>query len=157
MDTRLYTDSELDALRDMPKHVENPKARWADKPTSRPGHRQRTFRASASGEGDFEFIVFQRTSLSDQHDFSCGLVWTPRNGPRLPLARYNGPGHEHGDIFFRPHIHLASARAIKDGRKPDSEAEETKRFETVEGALACLISDCAVTGLSAEPDQPRLI
>ena len=32
MITRLYTDVELDALRTMPKHVRNPRARWLKSP-----------------------------------------------------------------------------------------------------------------------------
>lgn len=157
MDTRLYTDKELDDLRTMPKRVTNPGARWAEKPKARPGHRQRMFRAFGSSDKDVGFEIFQRVSLSDEHDFSCGLVWMPRGSPRLPLARYNGPAHDHHDIHCRPHIHHATARAIAEGRKPDSEAEETNRFITSEGALACLIEDCFVTGLTADPDQPRLL
>ena len=53
-------------------------------------------------------------------------------------------------------LHRASERAISAGRKPESEAEETDRFETLEGALACLIEDFNVSGLTARPDEPRL-
>ena len=72
------------------------------------------------------------------------------------LARYNGPGHEHGDIAFRPHIHRATEQAIADGLRPDSHAQETDRFDSLQGALACLIVDCAVSGLHASSDQPSL-
>lgn len=155
METRLYTDTELEDLRTMPKRVSNPGARWTEKPKGRPTHRQRVFHATGLSTGDIRFLVFQRISLSDQEDFSCGLVWIRRGG-RLPLARYNGPGHDHGDILHSPHIHRTSERAIATGKKPDSEAEETNRFHTIEGALACLITDCAVKGLQARPDQPRI-
>lgn len=43
------------------------------------------------------------------------------------------------------------------GKKPESEAEETNRFETLEGALACLIEDFNLTGLRAQHDKPRLL
>ncbi len=42
------------------------------------------------------------------------------------------------------------------GKKIDSHAEETPRYRTLEGALACLIEDCNVRGLTAESDQPEL-
>ena len=91
----------------------------------------------------------------DKLDFSCGLVCVSR-GDRLILARYNGPGHEHGDITFRPHIHRATEQAIADGLRPDSHAQETHRFDSLQGALACLTVDCAVSGLHAPSDQPSL-
>lgn len=155
MITRLYTDFELNALRTMPKRVTNPGARWLKKPKRKPGHRQRTFRAAAVEENNRAFLIFQRQGLLDEFDFSCGLVCIFHR-ERLVLARYNGPGHEHGDIAFRPHIHCATEQAIADGLQPDSHAKETDRFDSLNGALACLISDCAVTGLPAPLNQRPL-
>ena len=74
----------------------------------------------------------------------------------MTLARYNGPSHQHGDILYRPHIHRATARAIAAGKRAEREAEETDRFETLEGALACLIQDFHLTGIDAQFDHPRL-
>ena len=93
----------------------------------------------------------------DHSDFSCGIVYMALDGSRLTLARYNGPGHEHGDILYRTHIHRATERAIAAGMKPEREAEETDRYGTLEGALACLIDDFNVVGLNAAHDQPRLL
>ena len=42
------------------------------------------------------------------------------------------------------------------GKKPESEAEETDRFSTLEGALACLIDDFRVSGIRARHDEPQL-
>ncbi len=42
------------------------------------------------------------------------------------------------------------------GKKPERGAEETDRYVTLEGALACLIEDYSVMGIQAERDQPRL-
>lgn len=36
MNTKLYTQSELEVLRNMPKRVTNPRARWVEKPKRRP-------------------------------------------------------------------------------------------------------------------------
>ena len=35
-------------------------------------------------------------------------------------------------------------------------AEETTRYETLEGALACLIEDFRLSGIRANPDHPSL-
>ena len=148
---RPYTDEELVALRQMPKRVATPRARWVEKP----GHRQRNF--AVVGDGEARFSVYQRQNLRDEQDFSCGIAFLPPSGQRLTLARYNGPSHRHGDIAYRPHIHRATERAIMAGRKPESEAAETDRFRTLEGALACLIDDFELSGVSATPDAGRLL
>lgn len=157
MNARLYTDEELDALRSIPKRVTNPGARWLEKPKKRTGHRQRSFQALGQRGQEHRFSVYQRQNLDDENDFSCGISYLPPASPPLTLARYNGPSHEHGEIAYRPHIHRVSERAIAAGRKPGSEAKETDRFETPEGALACLIEDFNPSGLKAQPDHPRLL
>ena len=157
MDTKLYTDEELDALRSMPKRVTNPRARWLRKPRLRPVYKQRTFEVSSQQEPTSRFSVYLRQNLSDLYDFSCGITYLPDNGSPLTLARYNGPSHVHGEIAYRPHIHRASVQAIADGKKPESNAKETDRFDTLEGALACLIQDFKVHGIQALHDQPRLV
>ena len=115
------------------------------------------YQAVGQLDQEVRFSVYQRQSLADDSDFSCGISYHPRGGPSLTLARYNGPSHEHGDIAYRPHIHRASERAIAAGKKPESEAAETDRFETLEGALACLIADFHLVGLTAQLDNPRLL
>ena len=155
--TRAYTDKELADLASMPKRVTNPGARWSDKPKSRPVHRQRTFQAVAQQDQETRFSVYQRQNLADPSDFSCGISYHPPGAPPLTLARYNGPSHEHGDITYRTHIHRASERAIAAGKKPEFEAEETNQFETLEGALACLIEDFNLAGLKAQRDNPKLL
>ena len=157
MVTKLYTEAELDALRSMPKKITNPRARWLEKPKARPTHRQRSFQVSGGDDEDARFLVYQRQNLEDEQDFSCGIAYLPRGAPLLTLARYNGPSHEHGDIVYRTHIHRASEKAIAAGRKAESDAAETDRFESLEGALACLMEDFNVSGLRTRPDTRRLI
>ena len=154
MTTHLYTDDELDLLRTTRKKVVNPGAHWSDKPAGAPAHRQRSFKGH--GEDDSRFEIYQRQNIMDGADFSCGIALLLPNGSKLTLARYNGPGHEHGDIFYRPHIHRATARSIASGKKPEREAKETDRFGTLEGALASLIDDFNIVGLSASHDESRL-
>lgn len=59
-------------------------------------------------------------------------------------------------IAYRPHIHRASERAILAGRKPESHATETDRFQSLEGALACLVEDFNVCGLNSKDSHPQL-
>ena len=156
MNVRLYTKAELEGLRALPKRVTNPRARWLEKPKARPAHRQRNFQAVGQQDETARFLIYQRRNLADESDFSCGITYLARDGSSLTLARYNGPGHEHGAIAYRPHIHRATEEAIAAGGKPEREAEETERYETLEGALACLIDHFNLDGISARHDQPGL-
>jgi len=140
------TEAELDALRSMTKRVTNPGARWSDKPGH--GDKQRNFQVRGGDDDGEGFGIYQRQNLNDRYDFSCGISYLPRGGKSLSLARYYGPSHIHGDIDYQPHIHRASERAIAAGKMPDREATATDRFDSIEGALNCLIEDFNVTGLN---------
>lgn len=148
----LLSDDDLKAYLSHPKRIINPRARWHDKP----GHRQRNYSAVSKNDDAVRFRIYLRQNPNDEKDFSCGLALIPKGGKSISLARYNGSSHRHGSISYRCHIHHATAAAIKAGKKPDGHAEETDRYRTLGGALACLIEDCAVQGLTAEPDQPEL-
>ena len=135
-----------------------PGARWSNKPRSDPVQKQRIYLATGTAEGDrqHEFLIYQRQSLRDKLNHSCGILYLPTGGAKLTLARYNGPSHEHGHIRYKCHIHRATEGAILAGRKAEEEAEETTRYVTVEGALACLIEDFSLSGISASHDLPDL-
>ncbi len=141
----------------MPKRVVNPGARWLEKPKASPVHRQRNLEARSQPDASRHFSIYQRQNINDQNDFSCGIAYLAPGSRPLTLARYNGPSHRHGDINYRTHIHRASHQAIAAGRKPESEAEETDRYTTLEGALACMIDDFNLSGINAQCDAPRLI
>ena len=115
---------------------------------------QRNF--SAEAEGGAVYWIYQRQNLDDERDFSCGLALVQRGGKPLTLVRYNGSNHAHGEIRYCCDIHRATAVALAAGRRIDSYAEETDRYRTLEGALACLIEDCAVRGVSARFDEQDL-
>ena len=154
MTVKLYDEDELTGLQSMAKRVTNPGARWH----SKPGHSQRNFQIVAGPEGETRFSIYQRRSERDASDFSCGIALLPLGGGRLTLARYNGPSHIHDEIKFQPHIHRATAQAIAAGKKPESEAEETDRFTTLDGAFRCLLDDFRVEGISRpELDQRKLL
>ena len=154
MYTHPYTDDELAQLKAMPKQATNPGARWQEKPRLAPAHRQRNFQVVA--QTDVRFAIYQRQNLADDADSSCGIRYCPLGSVPIVLARYNGSGHTHGDIVYRPHIHGTTAAAILAGRRPEYEASETDRYTTLEGALACLLEDYSVTGINARRDEPRL-
>ena len=149
--TLLLSNDDLDALRSTSKRVTNPGARWTEKPGR---HRQRNYHAESEDGGRYR--IYLRQNLDDPRDFSCGLALLHRGGKPLSLIRYNGSSHPHGDIRYRCHVHRATAEALVVGRKIDSHAEETDRYNTLEGALACLIDDCGVQGLSARHDEGDL-
>ena len=164
MTIKLYTEEELEKLRHMRKLVTNPGARWLKKPIHKPVHRQRSFKASSEQDENpvavegavHRFEIYQRQNIRDDKDFSCGIAYLPHGGSRLTLARYNGPSHQHEDIDYLTHIHNATERAIVAGKRPERKAKETDRYETLSGALACLIEDFSLTGITADFDHPRL-
>lgn len=157
METGIYTDEALAELRGVEKRMSAGSARWSEKPKESPVHRERSYKVAAmKGDAEYRFEIYERQNLRDEDDFSCGIDYVSLHGSRLKLARYNGPSHEHGDIVFKPHIHLANERVIISGRRPDSEAKETNRFKTLGGALACLIEDFNVQGINAQHDNERL-
>jgi len=79
-----------------------------------------------------------------------------KSGETLTLARYNGSSHRHGEIEYACHIHRATEEAIREGRKPESHAEQTTRYHRLSGALDCLVNDFHIEGLETQPDQPEL-
>lgn len=147
----LLSNDALDRLRSASKRVRNPGARWLEKPG-----RQKKRNFNAVTDDETVYRIYQRLNLDDDRDFSCGLALTRRGGKPLSLVRYNGANHVHGKIRYVCHIHRATSEALAAGGKVDSHAEGTDRYKTVEGALACLIEDCGVEGLSANHDERDL-
>ena len=147
----LMSNDELDGLRSASMRVTNPGARWHEKPGR---HRQQNF--TAETESGVVFRIYLRQNLDDDQDFSCGLALHRRGGKPLSLVRYNGPSHVHGEIRYRCHIHRATAEAMTAGRKVDGHAEATDRYRILDEALACLVADCGVRGLTAQHDERDL-
>lgn len=94
--------------------------------------------------------------------FSCGLSWVTPGGETLTLLRYNGGAHQHVNKMEAEqlervcHIHRATERYIKAGKKAEGFAEATTKFSTLKGALHCLVIDANIKGISTEPDMPVL-
>ena len=94
--------------------------------------------------------------LSGWFDDYCGIWYWTETGAQMVLARYNGPSHRHGSIRFKPHIHKVTEEVLAAGKRPDSEATETDRYTTLQGATDCLIEDFNVTGFSHRVQQAEL-
>jgi len=151
------TDEKISTLLAMPKQVTNANARLKTKP----GHTQRTFNVKAMDGTDllFELFVRQNAHPGMEDDFSAGLNWIAPNGEVLTLCRYNGGSHGHPNHLERtalpraPHIHRATERYVRAGRKAEGFAETTTRYNTADGALHCLVKDCNISGINTRPDD----
>jgi len=144
------TDEDFRELKRLPKSLgktlqrDTAKMHWSDKR----GHLQADCKAFHEKDGsvmEFDIYLRQNTDLKMHDDFSCGIIYK-----KLHLARYNGSSHRHPNdkrhahpVIARGicHIHEISEKALKEGKKPEHYANPTKRYETVEGALRCLIAD----------------
>lgn len=150
MDITSLTDALIANLLAMPKRVRNPRARQVPKAK----HLEHNYEVEAV-DGGHQFMLIARQSTKIEANFSSGLVWLPAPGQRVVLTRYNGFDHVHGnpleghEFEFKCHIHLATERYIKIGRKPEMFAEPTERYATLADALKCLVADCNISGLGS--------
>jgi len=151
------TDDKIADLLNCPKHLVNPQV----KSKIKDGHEQVNYRAKALDNSDHEFEIYKRQNLREgmEDDFSCGISWISPNGETLTLKRYNGPSHDHPNhlekqrLGYTYHIHIATEKYIKANRKAEGFAFVTDKYNTIEGALHCLITDCKISGISTTPDN----
>ena len=111
------------------------------------GHRERELDINGTSGGRYRLIL--RQSAINPLDFSVILASFPTQSNTLfRLCRYNGKSHEHTNIletqvFYDFHIHRATERYQRSGLREDSFAEPSRRYQDFNGALRCLIQDCA--------------
>jgi len=150
------TDTKIAELIAMPKRVNNPGSRSKTKD----GHEQYNYKLQSQVD-DYEFELYTRQNLRGgmEEDFSCGLSWLAPNGESFTLKRYNGSAHKHKNhlegntLEYRPHIHLSTEKYVQANRKAEGFAEETNRYNSLQGALHCLVTDCNITGIKTEADS----
>lgn len=150
------TDNKIAELITMPKRVSNPGSRSKTKD----GHEQYNYKLQSQTE-ELEFELYTRQNLREgmEEDFSCGLSWLAPNGESFTLKRYNGPDHKHknhleGNLLeYKPHIHISTEKYVKANRKAEGFAEETNRYNSLQGAMHCLVTDCKISGIKTEPDN----
>ena len=151
------TDERIEKLLRMAKRVTNPTARTVQDAN----HDKRDYIVESS-DGLEKFSLFVRQSKTVEDDFSCGLIWLPAGGERLILARYNGSSHEHPNrleqtkISFACHVHRATERYIQANLKPESFATESADYQTCNGALHALVTECNINGIETNADHPEL-
>ncbi len=159
MGLETLTDEKIFDLLQIRKRVTNPGIRQKEQGK----HTQRDWKAVDDETGDLNFSLFTRQHLHLENDFSTGLIWHMPSGETVTLCRYNGPSHRHRNtiegkqIDYICHIHKASERYIRAGKKPEIFAEETDRYHSLKGALYCLLLDCNIHGVQSIPDEPRLL
>lgn len=145
------SDDDLDRLRQERKRVENPNARW----TRRQMNERKDY--IVHGDSGAHYKVYVRRSLYDALQYTAGIAVVRPDGTVLTLARYNG-SHFHGSARMTPHVHRTTARAIREGLKPECGAAPTARYQDVEAALRCLAQDFRVDGLPGiDPDERLLL
>jgi hypothetical protein len=156
MSIESVSQTKIDELLSMQKRVTNPSARVVSKGQ----HQQINYQVK--GTDDTLFSLYWRQNTNIPEDFSCGLSWDTPSGEVLTLVRYNGPSHPHTKTIegqkldFVCHIHRATKRYVDAGKKPEGYAEETAKYQTLRGALHCLVSDCNISGIQTIPDHPNL-
>ncbi|MBM3302108.1 MAG: hypothetical protein FJY85_19425 [Deltaproteobacteria bacterium] len=152
-----YTDPEIQQLLVERKPLVEDyrkKLRFCDKR----GHREAEL--GFTGAAGNEFRIIARQNSFNVLDFSIMLAVCPPDTNQLfRLRRHNGKSHEHtnqieGRTFYDFHIHMATERYQDLGMREDAYAQPTDRFGDFEGALRCLLDDCAFE-LPPEP-QGRL-
>jgi hypothetical protein len=150
------TDDKIKELIEMKKVVKNANARRLDKGS----HYQYNYNVEGAESYSFQLYMRQNKELDD--DFSCGLCWLMPSGDVLTLCRYNGSSHNHPNVMekeslgYNCHIHYATEKYIVANKKPDGYAKVTKNYNTLNGALHCLLKDCNIEGLNSQPDLPTL-
>lgn len=142
------TDQRIEQLLTCEKTITNPGARWKDFP----GCKQKNYDVTSDDGAQFEIYLRQNKKIA--HSFSCGILLRLPSGESITLARYNGSCHPHSNpleggekVDFTPHIHRATERYIRAGRKPEHYAVATDAYSDLEGAFDNLLIDCSVSGL----------
>jgi hypothetical protein len=111
------------------------------------GHYEREIDVRGVNGSDFRLIL--RQSRINPLDFSVILGYRPPGSTTLfRLRRYNGKSHEHtngieNQTFYEFHVHYATERYQTIGANEDSYAEPTDRYGDFQGAVSCLLKECA--------------
>lgn len=149
----ILTDEQIEVLLRAPKKVTNPGARWK----VQRGADQKNFELE-SDDGK-QFTLYLRQNIRIANNFSCGILYKHPQGP-VTLTRYNGSDHDHDNpldldtkVSTACHIHIATERYMRIGRKPEHFAETTDRYTDLDGALRSLVEDCKITGIKLKDPE----
>jgi hypothetical protein len=123
----------------------------------KPGHKERDLTVAAEDGSTFRLML--RQSLKNPLDFSVIVAYQMSKTNRLfRLRRYNGRFTQHtnrleNETFYDFHIHEATARYQDSGMAEDTFARPTDRFGDLQGAIECVLQDCAFV-IPNDPNQP---
>lgn len=98
------------------------------------------------------YQIYLRQNIQNKNDFSCGLSLELENKTYFTLVRCNGNSHIHTNSLEKEkleycfHIHLATEKYIKAGKKADGFAEKTDEYDTIEKACQFLLKKCNIGG-----------
>ena len=137
---------------DIARLLTEPKTLPADyqsrlQPRLKAGHKERDL--DIMGQSGSEFQIIVRQSSFNPLDFSVILGYAvPKSSVLFRLRRYNGRSHQHTNkieeiTFYDFHIHTATERYQDAGYAEEHFAEVTDRYVDLNGAIRCLINDCA--------------
>jgi len=128
--------------------------------TEKYGHHE--FNCEFRAESGTVFRLIIRQNSKNRDDFSVILACLPPSSSAFfRLRRYNGKSHEHTnkleqERFYDFHIHTATERYQEEGQREDGYAEPTDRYHDLEGAIDCMIADCAFQKEAPETGQTYL-
>ncbi len=146
------TDEKIISLLTLPKKITNPNIT----PKEKGAHWELNYNVIGKQNPSDQFRLYSRQNTIEHDDFSCGLTWVMPSGEEVHLVRYNGKSHthpnrlEHQTIPFQYHIHRATEKYIRAGKKPEGYAEATERYQDLQGAFRCLLTDCCIKGFTKQ-------
>ena len=153
----LMTDQLLDALR-----LERKRKVSATREKAKMGHLERQFDLASEDEPARTYRVFLRQSATNPDVFSVGLTVSLADSD-LVLCRYNSDHHSHRNILEKEklthcfHQHITKAHYLEAGLNDSGFAVMRTEYNSVESALALLIKECNIKGISVPQTQQNLL
>ena len=105
------------------------------------GHMKKNF-TLRSLDGSYMFRAFIRYNVKFPENFSIGLDYNPKEEKgTICLFRCNGTHGENKQIPHHEsfHLHVATAESINSGLKPESNADITDDYASIDGAIQYFI------------------
>lgn len=158
---RPLSDAEISDLLAQPKMAPAEYMRSL-RPRPRLGMRHLSAEVDVRGAGGSDFRILVRQSDIEPTNFSVILLYAlPGSNEWFRLRRNNGDHGTHGNRIEGTtargfHIHVATERYQLRGMKPDSYAEETDRYSTLDAAIRCMMEDANIRAEETPGDEVQL-
>lgn len=142
-----YTDKEIEEMMAEPKH---PPVGTERRPRlqSKRGQKERRIDLRSDSGTEYRLILCQSTKNVNKFSVVLGVM-PPWSNHLFRLRRHNGESHHHTNqieknTVYGCHIHYATERYQKLGMREDSFAEATSRYDSLDGAFDCMITDAKI-------------